>query len=168
MENSSRLYRSQKDKIIGGVSGGLADYFNIDVALVRIAFVLLLLFGGGGFLAYVILWIVIPMRPINFTKAGNTEEGDDIKDESTKNSENSKSIQNKKNNTSLIAGLVLILVGLLILVDRIMPFYNIIDFWPLILIIIGALMIKPELFKSMDSKNDKETIVINETTDDNK
>lgn len=166
MENSSRLYRSQKDKIIGGVSGGLADYFNVDVALIRIAFVLLLLFGGGGFLAYVILWIVIPMRPVNFTQAGTTEEEeDDLRDKSTKNSENT---QNKKNNTSLIAGLVLIFVGLLILVDRIMPYYNIFDFWPLILIVIGALLIKPELFKSMDSKNDKETIVINENTDDNK
>jgi phage shock protein PspC (stress-responsive transcriptional regulator) len=150
MKNSSRLYRSHRDKIIGGVSGGLANYFNVDVALIRVAFVLLLLFGGGGFLAYVILWIAIPLEPMDFINAGNTQEDEGkLNEESTENGKNN---EHKKNNTSLIAGIILISIGLIILFDRIMPYYNIIDFWPLVLIVVGVLMIKPEIFKFAESQ----------------
>jgi phage shock protein PspC (stress-responsive transcriptional regulator) len=162
MENSSRLYRSVHDKMIGGVCGGLANYFDVDIALIRIAFVLLLVFGGGGFLAYVILWIVIPSEPLGFTRAGSTGKGFETKD---KNSNIKTSVDNrKKNNTSLIAGIVLIFIGLIILFDRLFPFYDIIDFWPLVLIVLGAMMIKPELFKSegSDSKVD-DSFVVSET-----
>ena len=58
--NSNRLFRNENDKIIGGVCGGLANYFNIDPILVRIIFIVLLLAGGAGFLAYLILWIALP------------------------------------------------------------------------------------------------------------
>jgi phage shock protein C len=56
-----RLYRSATDKVIGGVCGGLAHYFNIDPALVRIAFVVFALTGGAGVLLYIVLWIAIPV-----------------------------------------------------------------------------------------------------------
>jgi phage shock protein C len=56
-----RLYRSEKDKMIGGVCGGLAQYFNIDPTVVRLIFVLFLLLGGPGLLVYIIMWIVVPM-----------------------------------------------------------------------------------------------------------
>jgi phage shock protein PspC (stress-responsive transcriptional regulator) len=56
-----RIYRDPHDKMIGGVCGGLARYFDIDPTIVRlIAVVLLLGFGIGGF-AYIIAWIVIPV-----------------------------------------------------------------------------------------------------------
>ncbi|MEL7436843.1 MAG: PspC domain-containing protein, partial [Chloroflexota bacterium] len=45
---------------IGGVCAGLAEYFNVDVTLIRIIFVLLGIFGGNGVLLYVILWMVMP------------------------------------------------------------------------------------------------------------
>lgn len=48
------------NSVIGGVSSGLGYYWNIDPVLIRILFVILVLFGGGGVLIYVILWIVIP------------------------------------------------------------------------------------------------------------
>lgn len=64
-----RLYRNADDKIIGGVCSGLANYFNIDPAIMRIIFVLLF-FTGPGFIIYVILWIVIPAKSLktNITK----------------------------------------------------------------------------------------------------
>lgn len=59
-----KLYRSESDKKIAGVCGGLAEYFNIDATIVRIIFVILLLPGGfPGLIPYVILWIVVPTRP---------------------------------------------------------------------------------------------------------
>ncbi len=64
MENSERLHRSATDKMIGGVCGGLADYFSIDPALIRIVFVLLFVFGFSGALIYIIMWIVIPMQKV--------------------------------------------------------------------------------------------------------
>jgi len=61
---TKRLYRSNKDRMIAGVCGGLAEYFNIDPVIIRIIAVILLLPGGlPGFVPYVILWIVVPVNP---------------------------------------------------------------------------------------------------------
>lgn len=57
-----RLYRNVNDKMLCGVCSGLADYFNIDPTLVRLAWVVLGLMGGG-LLAYIIASIVIPVNP---------------------------------------------------------------------------------------------------------
>lgn len=73
-----KLYRSQTDKKIAGVCGGLAEYFNIDATVVRIIFVVLLLPGGlPGFLPYVILWIFVPVKPaINPDKVVDVDSTD--------------------------------------------------------------------------------------------
>jgi phage shock protein PspC (stress-responsive transcriptional regulator) len=63
MSNVKRLYRSRYDKKLGGVCAGLADYFEIDVTLVRLLWLLLVVFYGSGILAYIIAWIVIPQEP---------------------------------------------------------------------------------------------------------
>jgi len=63
-ESPKKLYRSRADSRIGGVCGGLANYFNIDATLVRLLFLLGLLFVGGTFFAYIVLMIVIPEEPI--------------------------------------------------------------------------------------------------------
>ena len=63
-ETPKKLYRSRADRRIGGVCGGLANYFNIDATLVRLLFLLGLLFVGGTFFAYIILMIVIPEEPV--------------------------------------------------------------------------------------------------------
>jgi len=63
MEETKKLYRSNTQKVIGGVAGGLGEYFNIDPVIIRVLFVLLILAGGGGLLLYVIMWIFIPQNP---------------------------------------------------------------------------------------------------------
>lgn len=60
--DNRRLYRSQ-DRIIAGVCAGLADFFGLDVSLVRIATLVLILFGGLSFWAYIILWLIVPKAP---------------------------------------------------------------------------------------------------------
>lgn len=58
-----RLYRSRNEKIIAGVCGGVAEYFNIDPVIVRIIWVVISLMWGFGILAYLIAWIIIPKKP---------------------------------------------------------------------------------------------------------
>ncbi|HTQ27604.1 MAG TPA: PspC domain-containing protein [Puia sp.] len=66
-EEPRRLFRSENDKILGGVCGGLANYLRIDPAIVRIIFTLITFGGfGSGLLIYIILWIVLPSRSLAF------------------------------------------------------------------------------------------------------
>ena len=62
-----RLYRDETNKILAGVSSGLAEYFEMDVTWVRIIFVFAAVFGFSGVIIYIILWIVIPPKPFNPT-----------------------------------------------------------------------------------------------------
>jgi phage shock protein C len=55
-----KIHRSQRQRVIAGVCGGVAEYFMIDVVVVRLLWVLFTLVGGSGILAYIICWIVIP------------------------------------------------------------------------------------------------------------
>ena len=57
-----RFVLSQTDKKLGGVCGGLADYFGIDSLIVRLAFVALILGWGSGLLLYILLWILAPKQ----------------------------------------------------------------------------------------------------------
>lgn len=57
---NKRLYKSATDKKLCGVCGGVAEYFDIDPTLVRLAWVVFTLLGGSGILAYIIAAIVIP------------------------------------------------------------------------------------------------------------
>ena len=66
MDLEKKLYKSSKNKIIGGVCGGFGEYFNIDPTLVRLAFVGLCIVAGGGLLAYIIALIIIPEAPAGY------------------------------------------------------------------------------------------------------
>jgi len=59
-----RLYRDSGDKMIGGVCSGIANYLNIDPAIVRILFAIISFGGGFGFLAYILLWIILPPKDL--------------------------------------------------------------------------------------------------------
>ncbi|MCP0913361.1 MULTISPECIES: PspC domain-containing protein [Legionella] len=64
VQTYKKLYRSRKDKMIAGVCGGLAEYFNMDPTLMRLIFIVFLLLGGCAFLVYIIMWLVVPKEPI--------------------------------------------------------------------------------------------------------
>ena len=59
-----RLYRSRTERMIAGVCGGLADYFDVDPTLIRLAFVLLVLAGSAGFWLYVVMALIVPEEPV--------------------------------------------------------------------------------------------------------
>ena len=138
--NSRKLYRSRKDKMIGGVAGGLAEYFDIDPTLVRIIFVVTLFVGGGGFLAYIILWIVVPEEPFVFVPPDTSSQSS--ADGSTANPNPSPSpaefYESRHEKRRNIGGAILIVIGVLFLMDNFVPRFHFGDFWPLILIAIGV------------------------------
>jgi phage shock protein PspC (stress-responsive transcriptional regulator) len=55
-----KIYRNPQGRVIGGVANGIAAYFDVDVAIIRILFVLGILLGGSGLIAYIVLWIILP------------------------------------------------------------------------------------------------------------
>ena len=60
---NKRLYKSNDNKMVDGVCGGIAEYFGIDPTLVRLGWVLFGALGGSGFLAYIIAAVISPRQP---------------------------------------------------------------------------------------------------------
>ena len=58
-----RLYKSNKNKVLCGVCGGIAEYFNVDPTLVRLGWIVFCALGGSGLLAYIIAAVIIPNDP---------------------------------------------------------------------------------------------------------
>lgn len=133
MDNSKRLQRNTQNKVIAGVCSGLADFFGIDVALMRVIFILLLVAGYSGFLIYLILWIVMP-------KANHAEN---------QSYDNAGSTVAQSGKGSWIAGVILIAIGSLCLLDDFLPKFDWSTIWPVLLIVLGLLLIVP--FKNRKS-----------------
>ena len=67
-----KLMRSSTDKKLGGVCAGVAAYFDMDVTLVRVLWLVAFFFAGTGFLLYIILWIVLPVETLYVPVAAQT------------------------------------------------------------------------------------------------
>ena len=112
MEN--RLIRTQQDRIIGGVCGGLARYLNIEVVLVRLFFVVFALVGGIGPLVYIILCIVVPSEEQigGSTTQVYSVDGEVIKERAENFKDEFVEMVNRPGKkTGLYIGVALILVG---------------------------------------------------------
>lgn len=58
------LYRSSTNRKLGGVCGGLGEYFNVDPTLLRLLYILVVLFSAGlGIIAYLLMWVIMPEKP---------------------------------------------------------------------------------------------------------
>lgn len=145
---NKKLYRSRNDRMLAGVAGGLAEYFGIDPVLMRVIFILVFFLGGGGLLAYIILWIVVPEEQLVFnmpqgqnSSTGTADASENLNsDQSSTNYFESyqKNLAQKSSNRSLLGGIILIVIGMLFLADNFIPHIHFGDFWPLILIAIGV------------------------------
>ncbi len=142
---NKKLHRSVKNKVIGGVAGGLAEYFDIDPVLVRVLFVVSLFFHGSGFIAYIILWIIVPEAPFVFEGAANFSSTNASPTSTEAKAETNdaasayfKSLEEKKSKRHRNVGIVLIVIGCIFFADNFIPHFHFSDFWPLILIAIGA------------------------------
>ncbi len=143
---NKKLYRSVTDKMLGGVCGGIAEYFSIDSVIIRLIFVLAVIFGGSGILAYIILWIIIPQKPYIFTPFNQESKTDDnlTNDESEKKTSNepqSNMSGKNLNNKTVFAGIFLVVLGVIILLSNFVPEFYFKDYWPVVLIILGLAII---------------------------
>jgi phage shock protein C len=119
-----KLYRTPNDKMILGVCGGLAEYFDIDSTIVRILFVVMSVLTSGllGVLAYVILAIIMPAKPACSETDRERQEG--ACGENTSNSEG-RSPEYKKTDPAVLAGFVFISIGVMVYVKKFMPYFQI-------------------------------------------
>jgi phage shock protein C len=155
-----KLYRSEADKILFGVCGGLAEYFGVESVLVRLVFVLFSIMGGGGLVLYLVLALVIPRNPAGGAdgdakekikdfahKAGETI-GDLAKEIGHGAKATMESVKTERRRSSFF-GIILIIAGALLIVNQIMPAYWMMGrrfFWPALLMLVGIYLIlwKPE------------------------
>ena len=134
MMTSSRLYKSANDKIFFGVSGGLAEYYEVDPVLVRVAFVCLCFLAGAGFLLYLVLAFVMPTGAVVEADRGAAQTGGGEGQEGTTDRVG---IVNRRRNTF---GLGLVITGVIILFVNIgaLSWFRLDIFWPLVLVALGT------------------------------
>ena len=145
-----RLYRSRRVKVLGGVAGGLAQYFNIDPIIVRILFVVFTLMHGMGLLLYVILWVVIPEEPFELAYPIKNDEPKTEGPSAETTSVNFDGVpaENKKNGPGrVIAGTILIALGVIFFADRFIPTFDFRDIVPIAFVLLGGLLIWNSLKK---------------------
>jgi len=138
-----KLYRDPFNKVIGGVCAGLSEYFEIDVTIIRLLFVFALFVVGGGFVTYIVLWIVLPKKYYNpFTTPSNPATVNYIVPPIIPG-EPFVPITSKKSNGGTVAGIILILLGTLFLLHQfeVIPFWELHRLWPVVLVAAGISII---------------------------
>ena len=147
---TQRLYRSRTDRMVAGVCGGMAKYFNLDPALIRLVWVLAGVFSGGtALLAYIVLAIVLPeesYRPASRTPTdGSTavpaEQEGDPEDATTGRHEWASSASDLfGDRRRQWAALILVAVGIVLLAGNfgLLRWFNWNVYWPLVLVAIGG------------------------------
>jgi len=125
-----KLYRSRTNFVFAGICGGLGEYLNVDPTILRVVTVLLVFADGVGLLAYLIGWIIIPRRPYMEEVV----------------------VPGEKSKLSIyLPGLALIFVGLIFLLNNLVRWFRFSYLWPVILIIIGAVMLFRSFHKNPSS-----------------
>lgn len=150
--NTKKLYRSRKDRMIAGVCGGLGEYFGLDPLIFRIIFLVMTLGGGFGVLLYIILAIIMPNEPL---PAGETDTGKDtlrenVKDFAEEMKHNAQNLatemkveRERRHSFRNILGAVIVAIGFFLLLGNLFPTgwmrWDI--FWPVVIVVLGILII---------------------------
>ncbi len=133
-----RIYRLRTDRVLAGVASGISRHFRTDPVLIRVLFVAMALVGGGGILAYIILWAIIPEEPYGSFESSASTSTDSNTDNSSSFPEGNV-VQARTG--SMIAGIVLIVLGALFLADEFLPDFDFGKYWPILLVAIGIVLL---------------------------
>ncbi len=145
---NSKLYRSRTDKMLGGVCGGLAQHLKVDPTLVRLLFVLAALANGLGIIAYLVMWVVVPLEgegqvPAQETMRAGAEEiaqkarelGEGVREAA---------VQRRIEPASL-AGIILVVLGVVFLAQTLnlwwLRWMSPGVLWPAALIVVGLVLL---------------------------
>jgi len=134
---SKQLYRSQENKIIGGVCGGLAEYFNIDPVIVRLVCVLLFFAKAIGIVAYIICMIIIPEAPYGYS----SKEEAYNQNYSSEYTHYDSSPKNNDERNKTILGLALIGLGVYVFAKKFFHWFDFVNFGGIILILVGLYIV---------------------------
>ncbi|MFD2147961.1 PspC domain-containing protein [Mucilaginibacter antarcticus] len=160
-----KLQRDEHNKMIAGVCAGLAEYFNIDITIIRALFLLSLVLHGSGFAVYVVLWIVMPKKSYRFNN-NKFNSGDPTVDytvppqsytgaydysvpnaftsfDSQQSAQPFAMPPKKKSNAGVIIGIALVVFGSFFLLDNLglIPDWDFDHVWPYVLVIAGVVLI---------------------------
>ncbi|MDF2433802.1 MAG: phage shock protein [Mucilaginibacter sp.] len=163
---NKKLYRDEYHKVLGGVCSGLAEYFEMDVTIVRLLFAFTVIIMGVGIIPYIVLWIVLPRKGYIYNQYNNptvdyTVPPQNPGDQFTPppppfedpyrayagnpfESEPAGYMPPKqRSNAGLIVGIVLIFIGAAILIENydLIPDFDFERLWPAVLVLIGAALI---------------------------
>jgi len=154
---NDRLYRSRDDRMLAGVAGGLAEYWDADPSLIRIAWAFLAIFTGGiALIAYIVMAIVVPEDPdVPVFATGPAEPAPvpptaDWQSQHAANRAAARAARRQAraqrrasgpHTGALIIGAVLVLLGTWFLLEEFVPAFNADMFWPLALVGLGALIL---------------------------
>ncbi len=150
-----KLRRDNRDKMIGGVASGIANYFQLDVTWVRVAFALASIFGGSGLWVYLILWIAVPKEKVsayNYTDYRSDKEP----------IAESLAARNKSS-VNFIVGLMLVVGGVYFLLmefDMLPYWFEFRKLWPIVVIAIGlTILLKAKEIRGADEITDIDEII---------
>ncbi len=140
-EPVKKLYKSSEDKVIAGICGGIAEYFDIDSVWVRLVAILLLFLDGIGILMYIILWVLVPENPNKKSnkKTLAEEKVDEFKMSIKK--DHSKDNEHKEKNGHVVIGGILVIIGILFLVKNVFGWFNTEIFWGALIIGTGLILL---------------------------
>ena len=157
-----RLYRSREERVLFGVAGGIAEWLDIDPAIVRIVFALLVLSLGAGILLYLVMALVIPEEPLGTSAPGTsapgtpapgtptpgvtadpaTPSGGSWTDARAERRAARRAARGDRDGRGVVIfGAILVIVGAWFLLRRYLPFLDGEVLGPVLLIAIGALLL---------------------------
>lgn len=129
----TKFYRRNENKILGGVCSGLADYFDIDVVILRITFITFALFWGFSIIVYLLLWFFTPVAPYPVNQI-NTESN-------FTQTERTQYDKSSNNPFGEVFGIIIIAFGVFWTLNSFFPWFPSRIYLPLTLIIIGILIL---------------------------
>ena len=145
------LYRSETERMLGGVCGGLGEYLSLDPVFIRLFFVLLFFGHGAGFFLYLVLWVVMPNK-------SDVQEGKTLEENVKASAENfgeriqtigeefGEAMRNPNPQVGVIVGAALIILGSLLFVENLgiygLGWFSFDILWPALLIIGGVVILQ--------------------------
>ena len=133
-----RLYRSRGDRMVFGVAGGLARYLRIDPSIVRIVWVLLFFAAGTGILLYIVAAVLIPEEPAGYVPGSASTPSAAAGEAAT---DRSPTEHRDSTGGVILLGVILVLVGGWLLLERFLPAIEGRVLWPAILVIVGLALV---------------------------
>nr|MBN1228302.1 PspC domain-containing protein [Anaerolineae bacterium] len=139
MPESRKLYRSEANRVVGGVCAGLAAYLGVDSVLVRLVFAALALINGLGLIIYLIMWLIVPTES-NRELVGEDAFRANVDDMTKQVKSLGGSIKNAPH-SGVIFGVVLVVIGAMFLLDNFVPSLDPRLIWPIGLIAVGIYLL---------------------------